>query len=515
MMKINVPSWSSKLQYLAVFLAGAIAALAYEPINLTIAPFLAFPVWLYILEVNQQKGWRKHFSLGFWFGLGYFTTGLYWIAFSLGVDLDKFWWLVPFGIFGIPTGLSVYLGITTVLLKHTNSTGISRCFWFALLWTASELFWGSGPLALPWNPLGIIWANFDPLIQIVSVIGIYGLTLATALLISIPTLFRKYQFRTPQIAFVSIMGLSFISASSWGLLRPDNIAVKHRSNPSLVRIVQPNVPQELDWQPEKAGKQFYDLIALTATPAEKKPDIIIWPESALPLLLDEDATARNVVAETIAPNGQLISGSLRRVFTKGEKVKIYNSLIVVGADASVKAIYDKFHLVPFGEYLPLRAIIPASITKITSGETDFSRGPGLDIIRSDPMPAFSPLICFEGIFSGQVVVKGQERPEWLLNITNDAWFGKSSGPYQHLQLARMRSIEEGLPLVRAANTGISAVYDAFGRQVNLKGLGEKGVLDVYLPPALLEPTRFAKHGHLILFIMMTLSLGFGLLLRRP
>lgn len=514
-MKLNVHLWGSKLQYLTIFLAGLFAALAYEPINFTIAPFLAFPLWLYILEVNQEKGWRKHFALGFWFGLGYFTTGLYWIAFSLGVDLDKFWWLVPFGIFGIPTGLSVYLGVTAVLLKHTQSTGISRCFWFALLWTVSELFWGSGPLALPWNPLGIIWANFDPLIQIISVVGIYGLTLATALLISSPILFRKYQFRTPQITFISILAISFISLSSWGLLRPDKTAVKQQGNPVIVRIVQPNVPQELDWQPEKAGKQFYDLIALTGSHAEKKPDIIIWPESALPLLLDEDATARGVVAETIAPNGQLISGSLRRVFTKGEKVKIYNSLIVVGADASVKAIYDKFHLVPFGEYLPLRAIIPSSITKITSGETDFSRGPGLDIIRSDPMPAFSPLICFEGIFSGSVVAKGQQRPEWLLNITNDAWFGNSSGPYQHLQLARMRSIEEGLPLVRAANTGISAVFDAFGRQINKKSLGEKGVLDVSLPPALQEPTIFALYGQLILIIMMAISFGIALLLRRP
>ncbi len=500
-------------QYALAAALGMLGALAFPPINFIVAPFIAFPAWLYMLESNQDQSWKRHFSLGFWFALGYFTVGLYWITFALGVDLSIFWWLIPFSLFGIPTGLGVYVGIMSVLLKLTNSRGISRCFFFAALWTTGELAWGTGPMALPWNPLGSIWTGFEPMLQTLSIYGIYGLTLVTALLVSLPTLLRKNQFKPGRIAYITSMLCLFILASGWGIIRPTSTPVHYKENPPVVRLVQPYIPQDLNWQPARAQEQFRDLIQLSSEPGELKPNIIIWPESALPLLLGEDQVAREVVARMLPENGYLLSGSLRRERVPDEKMKIYNSLIMVGSDASVVATYDKHHLVQFGEYLPLRSIIPSSITKITSGDNDFSRGPGPATVSLDSIPSFSPLICFEGIFSGEVVAPGP-RPEWLLNITNDTWYGNSSGPYQHLQLSRMRSIEEGLPMVRAVNSGISAVFDSFGQEIARKGLLVRGVLDVHLPPALLEPTIFAQYGHLIFMLMMVAVVGFALLTRR-
>jgi apolipoprotein N-acyltransferase len=510
----KIQTFSPRQQYAFCVLLGVIGALGFPPLNIIIAPFIAFPLWLYVMELNQDASWKRSFALGFWFSIGYFTTGLYWITFALGVDLDIFWWLVPFALFGIPTALGVYVGVMAVFLRLTHSRGLSRCFWFAALWTTVEIAWSSGPLALPWNPLGSIWSGFDPIFQTLSVVGIYGLTLLTSLLVSFPILFRKSQFLLPQKAFVATLLVTFVGASVWGHLRPENTPVQHKENPPIVRLVQPCVPLEMSWKRDKARAQLEDLLMLSNQKGELTPQIIVWPESALPLLLNEDTTARQVIAQILPSNGYLMAGALRRVFTPGEKPKVFNGLTVVNGQGQVVANYDKHHLVAFGEYLPLRSIIPASISKITSGEMDYSRGTGPATITVDHIPPFSPLICFEGIFSAQVVASGEPRPEWLLNITNDAWFGNSSGPYQHLQLARMRSVEEGLPLVRVANTGISAVFDAFGHEVARKPLQEKGVLDVSLPPALQKATIFAKYGQLIFLVLMVTIVGLGFLTRR-
>jgi apolipoprotein N-acyltransferase len=505
---------SPRQQYGLSVLLGACAALAYAPLHLFFAPFIGFPIWLNLMEANQEQSWKRTFALGWWFALGYFLVGLYWITFALGADLASFWWLIPISLFGFPVALGVYVGVMSVLLQLTNSTGLARCFWFAALWTTAEIAWGTGPLALPWNPIGSIWSGFDPMFQALSVVGIYGLSLLTALAVSFPILLRRGEIKAPQIAFMGCVVLALATTTAWGIVRPTHTPVQTKEHLPIIRIVQPNVPQDMDWQPEKARAQFFDLIQLSTLPAEQRPDIIIWPESALPLLLAEDPKARAIIAQVLKPNGYLISGSLRRQPVPGERSKVFNSLMAVDAKGDVAATYDKHHLVPFGEYLPFRNIIPKSVTKITAGEFDYSRGPGLETISLDSAPSFSPLICFEGIFSAQVVAYGKPRPEWLLNITNDGWYGKSSGPYQHLQLARMRSIEEGLPLVRAANTGISVVFDAFGQEVGREELRVKGVLDARLPPALQDSTIFAKYGQVLFLLLMSLCVGLAFILRK-
>lgn len=504
---------TTKQQYLLSLLLGILAATGHPPLNLVFAPFIAFPVWLILTEIHQQASWKKSFALGWLFGLGYFTVGLYWITFSLGVDIAVFWWLVPFALLGIPAALAVYVGTMTVFLQLTRSSGFSRCFWFAALWTTTEIAWGTGPLALPWNPLGDIWTGFDPILQTLSVVGIYGLTLFTALFVSFPIMLRPSQLSSLRISYVAGLFILFGITTSWGMIRPSHTPLEKQKEKTWVRLVQPCVPLEMSWDKNKAKAQMDDLLRLSSTPSDKTPNIVIWPESALPLLLDEDAGARQYIVQSLPAGAYLASGSLSRIRRPGEKVIVHNSLVMVDPNADVVAKYDKHHLVPYGEYLPLRKYIPDGIRKVTSGEIDYTPGMGSATVDIDPIPAFSPLICFEGIFSAQVVAPGEPRPKWMLNITNDAWFGHTSGPYQHLQLARMRSIEEGIPLVRVANSGISAVFDAFGREVARKPLGEKGILDVQLPPALQDPTIFATYGQLIFMVLMAIMVGLGLVTR--
>ena len=315
--------------------------------------------------------------------------------------------------------------------------------------------------------------------------------------------------------FAGLCGILFFIGIGYGVIRPAMSPLAEDENLPTLRLVQPGIPLIRSWTRDDARKYYFETLELSEQKKDEKPDIVIWPESPLPIPLAEEVAAQQHIAKILKKDGYFIGGTLQQSFTKEGKVKIWNSLIVLNQEGKITHIYDKHLLVPFGEFVPFRSILPSGIVKITSGDTDFSRGKGPETVTIPPYPPFSPLICFEAIFSGKVIAKGSPRPRWLLNITNDAWFGQTSGPYQHLQLARMRSIEEGLPLIRAANTGISIVFDSFGVEIKRLGLDKRGVLDVKLPPALKEPTIFAKYGSLIYIGLMVFVLFMSLIIRSP
>jgi apolipoprotein N-acyltransferase len=274
-----------------------------------------------------------------------------------------------------------------------------------------------------------------------------------------------------------------------------------------LRLVQGNVPQEDKWRPKMRNHWFGHHLALSGNDAAGITHVI-WPESATPYPLDQVEEARTLIAQVVPPGGLLLTGGERFDLAQ-EPPKAWNSLFVVDAAGTLRAQYDKHDLVPFGEFMPLRDLLGRiGLSSLARGGLDFQAGPGRSTIALPGLPPFSPLICYETIFSGRVFAPGA-RPEWLLNITNDGWFGHSSGPYQHLAMARMRAIEEGLPLVRAANTGISAVIDPWGRELARLPLGETGVLDVELPKPLPEPTIFGRYGHwtLVLLVMVTFGMA--------
>jgi apolipoprotein N-acyltransferase len=269
----------------------------------------------------------------------------------------------------------------------------------------------------------------------------------------------------------------------------------------LLRLVQPNILQKDKWKAQLRGKHLDNLLALSSAPMKygksERPTHIIWPETATPFVLDRNNSALRVIAQIIPPKGALLTGSPRRTSINKTTTKLWNSLHIVGPDAKILATYDKFHLVPFGEYVPFRKYLNnfLPLIKLTEGRVDFSSGPGQRTITVPGAPRVSPLICYEVIFSGAVTSSDKRdmpQPEWLLNITNDAWFGVSSGPYQHLAAAQLRAVEEGLPLVRVANTGISAVIDGYGRIQKASNLNERTYIDAPLPMPLKTPTFFSK-----------------------
>jgi apolipoprotein N-acyltransferase len=479
-------------------LLGAAAAAALPPVDLAPTLILAFPGLLWLDDGSDTP--FASFALGSSFGFGFFFAGLYWIAAALFVDLARFWWLVPFAAAGLPALFVLYVGAACLVLHlatrifHLPAT--ARIFLFAILWSLAE--WVRGHLfgGFPWNLIGYTWSGGFPgailLLQSVAWVGIWGLGFVTVLAASLPALLgvasvaplSPLRRRAPAI----MAGLLLLAPAAAGALRLDRSPAA--ATTTWVRLVQPSTPQELKWDPAAAAANFERLAALSAAQATQPVAAILWPEAAVPFFLGRDPAALRAMAAIAPRDGYVISGALRANPPPGPVVRVWNSLEAINAAGKVVAHYDKVHLVPFGEFVPLRRFLP--LRKITAGIIDLSAGPGARTLALPGLPPFSPLICYEAIFPGAVIDRAQ-RPDWLLNITNDAWFGRSSGPFQHFAIARTRAVEEGLPLVRVANNGISGVIDAVGRVPVHIDLDAVGHIDVALPAAA-EPTLYARAG---------------------
>jgi apolipoprotein N-acyltransferase len=278
----------------------------------------------------------------------------------------------------------------------------------------------------------------------------------------------------------------------------------------MLRVVQPNIRQQDKWARARQVPNFMLHLRLTAAPGPEAISHTIWPETATPFFLAERGDARRLMARAVARGGAVIAGAPRRS-SPGRPFRLWNSLFAIDDTGAVTASYDKAHLVPFGEYVPLRRYLP--LVKLVQGQVDYAPGPGRRTLRVPGLPPFSPLICYEAIFPGAVLDRS-DRPAWLLNITNDAWFGTSAGPYQHLAIARTRAVEEGMALVRAANSGISAVIDPYGRVMARLGIGERGVIDSALPAPLEGATLFGRFGDWLTAFMISAALVVALLLGR-
>jgi len=482
---------------------GGLATLALPPAGAVPVLLLAFPGLLWLLEGAATR--RSAFFTGWWFGFGHFVLGLYWISFALLTDVAKFWWMMPFAIAGLPALLAIFIGLATlglyVICRRLKLSGLARVLAFAMLWTISEYLRGHVFTGFPWNLIGYSWTGFLPVLQSVAVIGVYGLGLLTVAVASLPALLPDPSESVVRACASVACGLALIGligASGWvRLSHADSTPVAG----VMLRVVQPDIPQTLKWIPAERERNFERLLELTASPAAAGAAPIthvIWPETAVPFFVERDAGARQAMASVTPPGGSIITGAPRvRVEANGEN-RFWNSLHAVDGSGAVIAGYDKFHLVPFGEYMPLRGILP--VGGIAAGATDFSSGEGPATLQVPGLPPFSPLICYEVIFPGAVKDPGN-RPDWLLNVTNDAWYGKSAGPHQHFAISRVRAVEEGLPLVRSANTGISGIVDGYGRVTASLGLGERGVVDAALPKAL-PITPYGRVGDIILVVLL-------------
>ncbi|MEX2642646.1 MAG: apolipoprotein N-acyltransferase [Acetobacterales bacterium] len=500
---------------LLAFAAGAVSAAAMPPVHAIPVLLATVPLLLWLL--GADRGWRPAFATGWCFGVGFFLAGLYWITFSLLVEAERFWWLVPLAVPLLAAGLGLFAGAAAwgaVALAPAGSLGGPLAL--AVAWTAMEWLRGWILTGFPWNLMATVWTAFDAPMQAAAATGAYGLGMLTLLWAGTPALFadRRRPVRWGALCAAVLLPLALWAGGAARLAAAgDAKAGDAVAEGVRLRIVQGNVAQAHKWDPDRRLAHLRAYLEMSVVPPPgglPPPTHVIWPETAVPFFLDTDPLRRAQVAAAAPSGGAVITGVPRVRREPG--FRAWNSLVAIAENGDVVAVYDKAHLVPFGEYVPLRGMLP--VERIAHGRGDFTAGPGLRTLTVPGLPPFSPLICYEVIFPGDVVAREGPRPRWLLNVTNDAWFGDSAGPYQHFASARLRAVEEGLPLVRAANTGISAVVDAYGRTVARLGIGRTGVLDESLPAALEQLTPFARWGNAVTLVMLLLGTAITMIVRR-
>lgn len=482
----------------ATVLGGA-GALAFAPLFiLPIAPVAL--AGLVILLFTHPSG-RAGFALAWAFGLGNFVVGLNWITESFRFADEN---LAPFAIPAL-IGLSAFLavfpglaGLCTVLIARNRRGKIIA---FPAFWTLAEFARGSLFTGFPWNLTGYVWGISDETMQIAAFVGPYGLSFITVAISSFPLLLIGDHARLGQSGL--IVGASFVfgAASLWagGSLRLSEADVTFRQGFNI-RLVQGNIPQDVKWDARAARSILDRYLSLSASPGVTAVTHIIWPETSLPYLFQDTPELLNSLTHPLPTNASLTLGATRASPDQAQSPAMLNSIIVINAQRGLMATYDKQRLVPFGEYMPLKAFLP--IKKMTDGTIDYVAGQGARTLKLPGLPPAAPLICYEAVFP----TGGTPRDnEWLLNVTNDAWFGTSWGPYQHFLTARFRAVETGVPLIRVANTGISAVVDSYGRILQSLPLGLAGTIDTALPYPV-APTLFSRVGNALVLVMIVTNI---------
>jgi apolipoprotein N-acyltransferase len=491
--------------------AGALAALALPPLNVLPILLVAFPVLL--VQINAAGRPIEAVRRGWWFGFGYHLIGLYWITEAILFEAARFWWLVPLAVPGLSAVLAVFIAIPAGIAWYavpgrgrlttpagrtepsrtgdpesprTNNlvsvrpapAGVGQVITLAGGWVLGDLARQFVATGFPWNPVGSVWAVpgwfGDVMLQPASLISVHGLTLATVILACGPVL-----------GWIG-RGLCVVLLLAWIGFGVNRMAAPlPPDQPLHVVLAQGNVAQGQKWDPALLNSIFERYLRLTGEglrAAGPGPSVVIWPETASPFQLATDGLAREAISAA-SHNAPVLAGAVR--FDREDRPR--NTLFAIFG-GNVSALYDKWHLVPFGEYQPIWAQI--GIQLVPGG--GFASGPGPETLHIPGVPPVGPLICYEAIFPGQVVNEA-DRPGWMVNVTNDAWFGTSTGPRQHLAAARLRAVEEGLPLFRAANTGITAAFDARGHEITRLGMQQTGFRTVTLPGPL-PRTIFARFG---------------------
>ena len=493
------------------------AGLAQAPYYLTPMLALGLSGLVFFLDLTRDgvsgvaKRARAGFLRGWAFGFGYFLVGLYWLAFSFFVQADEFAWMAPFAILGMPAFLGLFIGAAGAVYTILVPKGWSRILVFAALYGLVEYLRGHILTGLPWNLPAQAFAGNALMAQSVAYIGPYGLSLVVLVLGMVPAigwaakgdLWARWSHRLRAIS-ISLIGVGCLAVLGAWRLGADMPPAKADI---LVRVVQPNIEQRKKINFDYWWENFDTHLMLSNAPAKDASQVyILWPENGAPFI-DETAQALRRLDGVLPKNATLIAGGVRRQMRHDGTEEYFNALSVIRQTDKGWApvdYYDKHHLVPFGEYLPLQGLLrQLGLAQLAPFEEGFAAGSGPKAFRHGGV-TFAPSICYESIFP-RTLYPDNQRPEILFTITNDAWFGDTAGPRQHFDQARMRAIETGLPMARAANTGISAVFDAKGRVRSKIELYAKGQIEEPMPAAL-PPTLYDRFGDMFFF---ALTLLFG------
>lgn len=448
-----------------------------------------------LFYLTASKSLARALLIGWAFGLGFFVFGLSWIAESFFVEPERFGWMAAPAVFGLAGGLALFPAIAMALFAATKTKGVSGALVFAACWSGSEWLRGTIFTGFPWNLVAYTWAEYDVPRQMAALFGSYGLGLLTVLLSILPIVILR-QDRLQRRLAIGLFASLTTGVSMYGATR---LMDTGKTTEVTIRIVQGNIPQKEKWDPIFRDRNIARYLDLSAQPGQF--DILLWPESTFPGYLDENQWMLVEIAKRLPVDAVLLTGAQTRRSVHGE-TQYENAILAIDSNAQIIGRYAKHHLVPFGEYVPLRGILP--FERFTAGLGDFTPGSGPKTLRALQVSSVGLSICYEAIFPGQIV-DSNDRPEWIFNATNDAWFGASIGPKQHLASSRMRAVEEGLPFVRAANTGISAIIDGNGRLISQLSLGETNILNGPLPAAL-RPTLFSIFGQVMFLLIFAASL---------
>lgn len=475
-------------------LLGLISAAGFAPVYAVWATVGTLVAVFFLTESAQS--FRQVAAIGYWYGFGMFAAGFYWIGNALLIDTETFGWLYPIVLLGTGT----FFGLFTVIpfMAWHYFSGLWRkvsgfaASWVLLEWIRSFILTG-----FPWNLLGSIFSIRPIFMQTASLWGVYGLSFFAVLLSGGLYLFLR-GYKSGIAVFLGIL----LFMAGFGFWRMANYDA--RPGDIRVRLVQPSIPQQMKWDRRALEDNFETYIRMSRLRPADGIDFVVWGETAVPFDLDRDWYHLDKIREAVPSQGYLITGMVRF-----DGKKAYNSLYVFNPAGNVEGLYDKSHLVPFGEYIPLRRYLPEWIRPVAANVADFGTGKKYKNIQISTYPAFGALICYEIIFPGEVTGR-TNRPSWLVVLTNDGWYGNSTGPYQHLAAAQMRAVEEGLTIVRSANSGISAVIDPLGRIVGKLPLNVKGILDVSLPYNLELQTCYGKHKNafFVCFIILILWISY-------
>lgn len=500
------------------FAAGALGALAMAPFGLWPVLAVSFPLLVLLLDGARGEPVRPlgarlktAATVGWWFGFGYFLASLWWIGAAFLVEADVFGWLLPFAVVAMPAGLALFMALGAAVAMLLWSPGPARLAAFAFAFTVSEWLRGHVLTGFPWNTFGYAFAESLTLMQSVVLVGTYGLTFFALLLLSTPVLLRRPGWRGG--AIVLFAGSVLAGAALFGAVRLQGTPQPMVPGVHL-RIMQPNLPQDQKFSYPRRNQILTDYLALSARPSALYPrglqdvSVLVWPESAFPFIYEREPWAAEAIAGTLPDHVTLVTGAVRYgTPPHGQSSPFFNSIRVIDGEGRVLSSTDKVHLVPFGEYLPFQhALESLGLEQLTRVRGGFSAGANRQPLIIPGLPVAAPLVCYEVIFPGEVLPAGA-RPGLLLNLTNDAWFGLTPGPYQHFVQARLRAVEEGLPLVRAANTGISAIIDPLGRIVAASELGQEALVDGPLPVAMKTVPVLAQIPNTVLALLLAIALG--------
>ncbi|WP_083626833.1 apolipoprotein N-acyltransferase [Rhodovulum sp. ES.010] len=479
------------------FALGALIALGQAPFGLWPVAFAALVglTWL----VARAPGMRAAAICAWAGGAGQFALALSWIVEPFLVDIRTHGWMAPFALLAMAGGLALFWGAAGAFAGWAGQGPRTRALAFAVALPAAELARGYVLTGFPWALPGHIWIG-TPHMQLAAVTGQYGLTLVTTLAAALPL---ALPFGPGRAAGALAAAILLTGTGVWGALRLETPVAPAPDAPQI-RLVQPNAAQHLKWRRDMIPVFWERQLAFTAAPSAPAPDLVVWPETAVPYLLDRAGGALGVIADH-AGGTPVMVGIQRR-----DGPRTHNSLVVIGPRGRVGHLYDKHHLVPFGEYIPLGSVLGRfGIKGLAANDIyGYAPGPGPRLLDLGPrLGAALPLICYEAVFPQDL--RTPERPRWLVQITNDAWFGTRTGPYQHLALAQLRAVETGLPMARAANTGVSAMIDPLGRVTDSLPLNTAGHVTAPLPPALAE-TIYAETGDWpVLAVLAVAMIGLG------